>query len=790
MFKNYFKIALRNFMKYKAYSIINVVGLATAISVFSVIFIFIKNELSYDQHHQHGDQVYKVIEIQIGKGFGTNHVSWTMGPLAAALKADFPEVEYATRLSDGNQHYCQIGDKEFLEYHICHADPDLLAMFTIPLIMGDSKTALNEPNSVIIRQEIAKKYFGNGNPLGQTITVNNQLFKITGVLEDEHHRSHMKYNMLLSYSTLNPEDLSLWFSNRLATYIMLRDGTTSRDVEKKLPEFLMKYRQIENDWEENLQMYLQPLKKIHLYSQHILFACHNFNRGNINNVIIFSAIALLIILIACINFTNLSTARASQRTKEIGIRKVCGSNRRQLISQFWGESILLSLGAFLLVVVLIECWMPVLNSLLNESLTLHTGDYFSIFMVTLVVGMFAGWYPALYMSQFQPTDVLKKFSKSGSNISNLRKFLVIAQFTISIFLITSTIVVFNQRQYIQNKDLGYNKENILCINLAGEEGRSKLELLKNELNKHNNIVSVAATSRPGGGGLGQSTFSLAEKPDQSVLMEIGSIDVDYIPTMGMTITAGRNFSEEFVSDNDLAIIINESAVEKFGVDDVIGKRFKDETWGGKIPIIVGIVKNFHFYTLHEEIRPFVFGMNPDYYRSLIVNVKPYDIQATINYMKDVWNKLVPSRPFQYWFLDESLENQYRVEENMNRLFLYFSAFAIFISCLGLLGLSAFAASQRTKEIGIRKVLGAPVMGLISMLYQEFTKWIVLANLFAWPIAYFVMSNWLQNFAYRIDMSWWMFALAGGLALVIALLTVSWQALRAATANPVKALRYE
>ena len=768
----------------------NVVGLAIAVSVFSVILLFIKSEFSYDQHHEKGDNIYRVVEIQIDEGFGKNHVSWTMGPLAAALKSDFPEVINATRLSNGEQSYCEINNQEFFEENICYADQDMLSMFTIPLLAGDPKSALTEPHSVIIREEIAKKYFGDENPIGQSIQIQDAQYQITGVMKNDEHHSHMKYNMLIPYTTFGSEEYASWFSNNMSTYIMLKEGVSVTDFEKKLPDFLKGYREIENGWQDKLQMYLQPLKKIHLQSGHILFDCHNYNRGDMTNIQLFSAIALLIILIACINFTNLTTAKATQRTKEISVRKTCGSNRGQLITQFWFESILLSVVSFLITLTLIHLWLPIMNSLLSENLDFKIGDYFFLFLINIFVGIIAGWYPAFYLSKFDSLQILKKFKNTGASAIHLRKLLVLIQFSIAILLIVSTIVIYNQRQFIQTKNLGYNKENIVYINLSGEQERSNLDLLKSEFTKNPNILSVAATSKPNGGGMGQSTFSLKERPDLHMMMEMGSIDYDFITTMDMEITQGRNFSREIPSDDGNSVLINEAAAEKFGLTDLIGKQFSFETWGVESPKIIGVVKNFHFYSLHEEIKPLVFMMAPRHYYSMVVRLSPNDMQGSIHFMNSVWDKIIPNRPFNFTFLDQRLDQQYRAEEKMNRLFLYFSALAIFISCLGLLGLSAYASEQRTKEIGIRKVLGASHIGLISLLSQEFTKWVLLANLIAWPLAYYVMHNWLQSFAYRIELSVWPFILSGLLALLIALLTVSWQAIRAAITNPIKSLRYE
>lgn len=790
MFKNYCKLAIRNFIRHKGHSTINVLGLAIAVSVFSVIFIFIKNEYSYDSQHKNGNNIYRMVEIQIGKGFGRNHVSWTMGPLAAALKADFPQVVYATRLSNGEQSYCQINGQEFFEENICYADQDMLSMFSIPFLLGDPKSALTEPNSIVIREETAKKYFGDENPIGQNIEIHDALYQITGVIKNEEHRSHMKYNMLISYATFGPEHYNSWFSNNMSTYIMLQEGASAADLEKKLPDFLKTYREVENDWKDNLQMYLQPLKDIHLHSNHILFDCHNYNRGDITNVQIFSVIALLIILIACINFTNLTTAKAIRRSKEISVRKACGSSRNQLIHQFWSESILLSVIAFLLTVLFIQLWLPILNSLLADKLNFKIVDYFNLFFMNILVGIIAGWYPAFYMSKFQPHQLFKKFKSTSASGNNLRKALVLVQFTISIFLIISTIVIYNQRRFIQTMDVGYNKENVVFIDLTSQQGRASLDLLKNEFTQNPNIISTAATSKPNGGGLGQSTFTLEGLPDIHILMEIGSIDYDYIETMDMTIAQGRNFSREMPSDAERAVLVNEAAVEKFGLHDPVGKRFAFEAWGIKSPMIIGVVKNFNFYSLHEEIKPLIFGIIPQNYNYMVVRIAPTDIQSTVNFMQTTWEKIVPSRPFKFSFLNQRLDQQYRVEENMNRLFLYFSILAIFISCLGLLGLSAYASEQRTKEIGVRKVLGASYIGLVSMLSQEFSKWVLFANLVAWPLAYIAMHRWLQNFAYQTKISWWMFVAAAAVALVIALVTVSFQTIRAARTNPVEALKYE
>ncbi|MFZ0391239.1 MAG: ABC transporter permease [Calditrichia bacterium] len=800
MFKSYFKIALRNLVKNKIYSIINIAGLAIGLACFILISIFIKNELSYDAFHEKKDRIYRPVEIQHPPGVGTQHVAVTMGPLAPALKNDFPEVQEAVRIFRRNNIYFKIGENGYYENSVSFADPSIFNVFSIPLIKGDPDQVLNSPTSMVISERIARKFFGNEDPVGKVMTVSHYWgqdeFTVTGVMENYPENSHLEFEILGPYAYFeNRLDwLQSWGTNTMATYILLREGADAEALQAKFPEFIRKYHEYD-DPERQMELYLQPLTDIHLHSGHIVYQTFNHQQGDINNIYLFSVIAIFILVIACINFMNLATARSARRSREVGIRKVLGSTRRQLILQFLGESLLVSFLALALALVLVEVLFPYFESLVQGRLinTFYTDTGFLLQMlgITLLVGVVAGSYPAFFLSSFQPAQTLKATFSSGKRGALLRKSLVVFQFTIAIALIVCTGIVMDQMDYIRNKDLGFNKEQVVYIPLRSSNSRQKIDLLKNELSRNANIVSVSATAGLSGASGSQGDMHVAGgDEDTEMMVRFSYVDYDYIKTMQMNILQGRDFSKEFAADTTTSVIINETAVREFGWENPIGKQFVSRTEGGPDYEVVGVVNDFNFYSLRQKIEPLIMWVNPQRVNYLVARIKPGEVRETIRFIEDTWKKQLPAEPVEVAFLDEHLDQIYQNDRNTGRLFASFSFLAIFIGCLGLFGLVSFTVEQKTKEIGIRKVLGASVGGIVLMLSKEFIKWIAVASLIAFGVAYWAMQDWLSNFVYRTGIHPLTFIIGALLVLFIAIATISWQAVRAATANPVDALRYE
>ncbi|MCI0695026.1 ABC transporter permease [candidate division KSB1 bacterium] len=813
MFKNYLKIAARNLLKHKAYSLINVLGLAIGMACCILILLYVQNELSYDRHHQKAERIYRVASDH---KFGGNHFQMAVSPapMAEALVRDFPEVESAARFRGyGSFLVKKEGEQNFKEERVIFADNAIFDIFTIPLLGGDAKGALTAPNTVVISQSTAKKYFGESNPVGQSLLFDNTaVYKITGVFADMPDNGHFHFDFIAALISMDESRNSLWISNNFRTYLLLKAGGQPATLEAKFPEMVRKYAgpQVQEflgasfeamvQQGNQIRFYLQPVRDIHLHSD---LSVEFEPNSNINYVYIFSAIAFFILLIACINFMNLATARSASRAKEVGIRKVVGSYRRQLVGQFLAESIFLSVIALMLALVLVELILPAFNNLAEKQLqTFYFGNWpllAALIGITLLVGVVAGSYPAFVLSSFKPVSVLKGAKSAGARSSRLRSALVVFQFAASVILIVGTIIIKNQLHYIQNKNLGFNKEQVIVLHDAYALGE-KLEAFKNEAMRNPSMISATVSGYlPVSSNRSDTGFwpEGQRASDNPVSMQIWSADYGYIETMGMEIVAGRNFSETFGADSS-AVILNEKAAKMFGFGDPIGKKIF--TWGftpGRgvdrdriIPYtVIGVVKDFHFASLKENIG--ALGLRLGRNRGLMsFRFKVENVAALIAFLENKWKEFAPDQPFAYSFLDERFSNMYRAEQKVGEVFSVFAGLAIFTACLGLFGLASFMAEQRTKEVGIRKVLGATAVNVTALLSKDFVKLVLVANLIAWPVAWYAMNRWLQDFAYRVNISWWIFALAGGLALLIALLTVSTQAIKAALANPVQALRYE
>jgi len=792
MFRNYFKIAFRNLWRHRVFSFINIMGLTVGMTACFLIFLYVRFELSYDTFHSNADRIYRVVaDIKTPTEVLHAHgPSWAVAPNA---KQEFPEIESFVRM-DHTSLLVRKNDIKFQEDNAMYADSAFFHVFDFKLIKGNPQKALTEPYSIVLNETTAKKYFGNGDPIGQTLIIADTVnATVTGIVKDLPENSRIQADMIVSMSTLTkkirPHLDEQWGNYGAEVYVLLKPGTNASALQAKFPAFLEKRNGKEM---KQSQMYatllLEKLKDVYLYSTR-----NGSNTGNIFNVYIFAIVAIFILLIACINFINLTTARSSERAKEVGIRKVVGAMKQELTRQFMGESVLLCMLAFILSIGLTALLLPLFNQLagktIQHSIFSNIQYLLILFVAAVGIGLLAGIYPAWVLSAFKPITVLKGRFATGIKGIMLRKALVISQFTISITLITGTIIVYNQMQFMRNRDLGFNKDQVIVIKTHNDPAK---ETFKQSLTGIPNVKSVALSSSvPGGGNYGAYSEIENIKGDLQVAnLDLYFVDFDYIPNMKIKMAAGRPFSRDFMTDTTQAMILNEAAVKMFGYsspEQAIGKRFKQ--WGreGKI---VGVMKDFHFKALREPIKPLSMRIEPDGCDIVSANVAAANLPATISAIEKKWQALIPNRPFSYFFLDEYFDKQYRSEDRFGRLFLNFSILAIFISCLGLLGLASYSTMQRTREIGIRKVMGASVSNILNLLSKEFLQLVIISFFIATPVAWYFMDRWLQDFAYRTHISWWVFIAAGVMALLIAIFTISFQAIRAAVMNPVKSLRTE
>ncbi len=798
MLTNIFKVAFRNLFKNKLFTIINIVGLAIGLAAFVLISTFIKNEYSFDEFHAKGDRIYRPVEIQKPPGVPVQHVAVTMGPLAAAMQADFPEVEQATSVMGVGTGYFQYGDERNYEASFIATDSAFFDIFTLTFLHGNPQTALSNPDGLIINREMAEKYFPDENPLGKIVQVDNWAdswtLKITGVIEDYPENSHLRFRAIVSIKPYKERNgwLRSWTSNSLATYVALKPDSDPDALDSKFPAFIEKYVP-KQAWSEGLEMYLQPLREIHLQSNHMRFQTFNSKQGSLILVQVFTAIAILVLLIACINFMNLSTARATKRAKEVGIRKVLGTQRQVLIYQFLGESLLIAFLALILGVGLVLLATPLFQELSGNRLLLSFYDYPTFLpelaIVTLITALIAGSYPAFFLSSYQPIETIKgKANRSGSTGSTrLRKLLVVSQFVVAITLIITTGVIIDQMQFIDNKDLGFDKEQLVSVPLRGDMEPIVVERLRNQISEHAGVRGVSASSGRFGASGSQSIRQIAGEDAKSIMMRIGYVDYDFIETMKIDMVAGRSFSKEFATDSVAAAIINETAAKELGWEEPLGKAFANR--GGQDIMVIGVVRDYHYNKMTQKIEPMILTINPDRFDFLLVRAETRSMQEIIDHISGVWDNNV-DRPFDYAFLDEYYARMYEDEANSGKLFAAFSALAVFIACLGLFGLISYTTEQKIKEIGIRKVLGASVPGIVSRLCSDMIKWILVAGILAFPLGYFAVDNWLNNFEYRTSIEWSTFLLSVLIVAIVALLTVGYQATRAALANPVEALKHQ
>jgi putative ABC transport system permease protein len=812
MFKNYIKTAIRTLYKNKGFTAINVLGLALGLATCLLIVFYVVDELSYDRYNAKADRIYRVNEdLKLGE----NNVQYAvcMPPLAKTLKAEYPYVEDAVRIKvAGSFHVKKDNNTSIVENRMAYADASLFNVFTLPFISGYAKSALVEPSTVVLTETTAKKYFNTTSAVGKTMIFNdNWNLKVTGVIKDIPKQSHFNFDFFISMSTVPDSRSNEWLRSDYNTYVLLKDAKDHTKLAASFPAFLERFSgaQMQSELGMNVaqfekggshfRMNLTALTDIHLTSN---LSGELGANSTTQYVYIFSAIAVFILLIACVNFMNLSTARSSNRAKEVGVRKVLGSSRKYLIFQFLAESILITLIATVIAVIAAAVLLPFFNQISGKEILLTTDTLKwlvpSLLIVVLVIGSLAGSYPAFFLSAFQPIDVLKGKLSAGFKGGGLRSFLVVFQFFVSILLIIGTLVIYNQLNYIQTKNLGYNRNQVLVVKNIGELNQ-QANVFKQELTGLPGVKETTMTGfLPTNGWRNTRIYFKDATYDQkkSLFPQSWVVDADYIPTMDMKMLSGRNFSKNMQTDSS-AIIINEAAAKFLGFADPINKTVYQSLGGdrkGSMPNvkechIVGVVKDFHFNSLREKIEPIVltYGQNAG---ALAIRVGTSNITALMAQIKNKWNGVAPNVQIDYSFMDQDFDASYRSEQRIGKIFVIFTSLAIIIACLGLFGLAAYAAEQRTKEIGIRKVLGADVSVIVGMLSKDFIKLVCIAILIASPIAWFAMNKWLQDFAYRVTIQWWVIAAAGIGALVIAFITISFQSVKAALANPVNSLKNE
>ena len=793
MIKNYFKIAWRNLTKNKTYSFINIGGLAIGLACCLAIGLFVWDELSYDKFHTNGKYIYRVVQEQNQAGTVYN-VATTPGPLAAALKNDFPEIIQTCRIGDNRPAILQHGELTLEADKIFTVDNSFFSVFDFNLEKGDAGSVLLKPDEVVINESTAERIFGASwrslnNLIGQPIKLNNdRVLQLVGIAKNAPVNSHIQFNILLSssYDELNTKRYN-WGNNSYHTYIQVRPQTNTTETNGKLLTYIKKYKP-----KSAITLSLQPLFDIYLHSD---FAFHTdwSKSSDFVYIQIFSAVGLIVLLIAIFNFINLATARAIERAREVGVRKAIGAFRKQLVIQFLGESLLMTILGVLVALILLQVFLPLLNDITGKSISLPVANpWFDISIVGFVfmVSLLSGIYPAFYLSRFQPVKVLKGVFEFGSG-QFFRRTLVVGQFMFSVILIIGAIVIYKQLTYLQDKDLGFDKSQLLMVKMKNEL-KSKSMSLKADLQKQTSVASVTATSTNMIDVI-SSTYGIewgGKQPDDKFVITEANIDPDFLNTMGMKLEAGRNFDPAIITDSSSAYLINESAAKRMGwtVEQAINKKIKLWDVEGQV---IGVVNDFHFRPLTAAIEPFIFYYWPkDDYSRLFVKTSPNKTREAISAIETAYKKYEKQTAPEYEFVDLALENQYRAQQRTGRIVLYFSLLAIFVSCLGLFGLATFSAEQRIKEIGIRKVLGASVTNIATLFSGDFMKLVIVAIITACPIAWWTTDKWLQDFAYRVEIKWWVFGIAALVALVIALITVSYQSIRVAIANPAKSLRTE
>jgi putative ABC transport system permease protein len=809
MFKNYLKIIYRNMIKNRSSSLINIFGLSLGIACCIMIFAYIGYEFSFDRYHENVDNIYRIVQKRTVEG-RTQALPSATGPMGPALVEEFPEVIDAARFMPTVIRSFIFVDRKFFQSGVFYADQSVFNIFSFELIEGDPETALEAPFTMVVTEETARKYFGDESPIGKTINWDNKFdYQVTGVVKEPPSNSHFTFTCLASFSTLiryAPRIGSTWTIWGFATYLLLQENTDPEEFEQKLVGFNQRHLgQVLEEAGGTLETYLQPLKKIHLFSR---LSADLGTNNDIRVIRAFAAIALIILCIACINFMNLATARSAGRAREIGLRKVLGAERRRLISQFLGESFAFALLSLIIAMFIVWFALPYFNNLASREITINYVNmpWLSLFLagIVLFVGLFAGSYPAFFLSAISPVVSLKSGHAQRSKKASIRSILVVSQFAVSVILMICTMIIFNQQKYMRNKDLGFNKEHLYVIALQNEEVRAGLESFKNELLQIDGVISACGTSMvPGEMYLfNTGTYPEGASEEQVFQMDNFYVDHDFLKTFEIQVVKGRGFSKQMPTDITEALLVNETAVEELGWDDPIGKKIKVllhpfDTSAGYTPLrVIGVFQDIHQRSLYSVINPtfvqYIKNKGPieNRARRLTVRLATDDLSGTIAKIEQKWKDIYPNHPYHSFFLDEFFERLHRAEQKLGEIFRAFSLLAIIIGCLGLLGLAAFTAEQRTKEIGIRKVLGSSVGSIVVLLCRKYLGLIVIANAIAWPIAFFAMKKWLQSFPYPVTIGLMTFVITALLTFVIAFGTVGYQSVKAARKNPVDSLRYE
>jgi putative ABC transport system permease protein len=801
MIKNYFKIALRNLIGQKFYSIINIMGLSIGITVCILITLYIRQDFSYDKYHRNADMIYRVTYSHTRSNGETKSEAESTALLGPALKEEYPGIKQFARIYFSRDNLVKAGNEKYFEDKVAFADSAFFDIFSYKILSGDKDNLLKKNNSMVLTESAAKKYFGKEDPLGREIELDNKYrFEITGVIEDVPVNSHFKFDFIASYSSLSRQDEAIYLNQWGATfgsytYILVDPGFNPVNFEKKTEDFFKRHTNF--TFGERWRVLVQPLLDIHLKSHRSDEIEENSSIARIN---IIGSIGIFILLLACINFINLSTARSSKRAREIGIRKIFGAYKIQLIKQFIGESVLLSIISLGISLVTVAELLPLFSRLTGMQIKFNfQNEIITLLIISggvLLIGVLAGIYPAFVLSSYKPIKVLKsdKLYNSGNrSAAFLRKGLVIFQFAISIILIAGTVIINYQLKYVRDFNMGFDKEYMVVIP-AFEDVKEKYPVIKNELRIIPNVKNVTACC---GAPISTNTIGTECRPKglenpESFRINVNSIDGDYLDHFGIKVIAGRNFPGDSPGTLTNVMLINEKMVKSLGYtnpQDAIGKPYFISLNGYK-PEIIGVVKDYNFSSLHDEVSPQVFMHIPRFFSEFVVKINSSDIPSTINRLKNVWAVFFPQYPFKYHFLDESIDEMYKTEAKYSEVISVMSAIAVFIACLGLLGLTSYIAEQRKKEIGIRKVLGASVKDILQNVVSEFVALVIISNIIAYPVAYYFMNKWLQDFVYRIEISWWILVLSGGIVLLIALLTMSYQSIKAAVVNPIASLRSE
>ncbi len=794
MLVNYSKIAFRNLVKHRIFSVINIAGLSVGIACCLFIFLYIQNEMNYDKFHENGDRIYRVLRKGDMNGEVVG-VPWTSGPYGPALKNDFPvEIVHSVRVMP-NSGLVTYGDKSFQENKLFFADSTFFGVFSYPLLSSNASTALNKPNSMVISREMAQKYFGNADPVGKVLDIDNGEFQyeVTGVMGAAPGNTHLDFDFVANIAPFADMPwFSVWNNNGLVTYVLLADKVSPAKVEARLPAFIDKYMgEYFKQQGRRSDLMLQPLSEIY-FSRSLPFdpSLH----GDLQVIYLFGAVALFILAIACINFMNLSTARSAGRAKEVGMRKVMGAFRTDLVVQFLGESLLLTLFGVLLALVIVSIGLPWFSAFIEKPLALPLGNpVFWAFLggLILVVGALAGMYPAFFLSAFQPIKVLKGKFTAGKQSALLRKSLVVVQFSISVLLIVGTFIIVRQLDYVQEKKLGYDKEHTLLVRISNNDIYQNRESFTSEVERLTQVQSASRMSGEPGGFHDGYTFDIQGKTGELWTMRTVFTDHNYVKTLGLKVVAGRDFSKEYGTDALHGVILNQTAAKKLGwtPEEALGKTVFNKTRDSLRRQVVGVVEDFHFSSLKEEIQPLAISIARDN-RVIAIKLAPGNPAEAISRIEAAWRKVAPKYPFAYEFLDQVYDNLYKAEQKQRAILGIFAAVAIFVACLGLFGLAAFTAEQRTKEVSVRKVLGASTGNVVLLLSKDFMKLVLIAVALATPVAWYLMHQWLQDFVYRIQINPGVFVTAGGIAAAIALLTVGYHAIRTALTNPADTLRSE